>query len=53
MEELGAGRVYNAVSEFIDLNIERGFANKAAFTDPQLPARGMHHRLRGPAVGQC
>src|SRR5947209_5821207 len=35
MDDSGAGRAYNAVSDFVDLNIERGFANKAAFTDPQ------------------
>jgi benzoate-CoA ligase family protein len=30
-----AGRRYNAVSDFVDANVERGLEEKVAFTDPQ------------------
>src|SRR5262249_55030672 len=30
-----AGRRYNAVSDFVDANVERGLTDKIAFTDPQ------------------
>jgi 4-hydroxybenzoate-CoA ligase len=35
MDATGPGRAYNAVSDFIDANVERGLADKIAFTDPQ------------------
>src|SRR5207248_10982119 len=35
MDEAETGRAYNAVSDFIDANVERGFGDKIAFTDPQ------------------
>jgi benzoate-CoA ligase family protein len=35
MDAAGPGRTYNAVSDFIDANVERGLGNKIVFTDPQ------------------
>jgi len=35
MDATGPGRAYNAVSDFVDANVERGLADKIAFTDPQ------------------
>jgi 4-hydroxybenzoate-CoA ligase len=35
MDATGPGRAYNAVSDFIDANVERGLADKIVFTDPQ------------------
>ena len=35
MDATGPGRAYNAVNDFIDANVERGLADKIAFTDPQ------------------
>src|SRR6202049_1707830 len=35
MDATGPGRAYNAVTDFIDANVERGLADKIAFTDPQ------------------
>src|SRR5260370_38771866 len=34
MDATGPGRAYNAVSDFVDANVERGLADKIAFTDP-------------------
>ncbi len=39
MDATGPGRAYNAVSDFIDANVERGLADKIAFTDPQRTLR--------------
>ena len=35
MDEVGAARTYNAVSDFIDANVERGRKDKIVFTDPE------------------
>jgi 4-hydroxybenzoate-CoA ligase len=35
MDAAGSERAYNAASDFIDANVERGLANKVVFTDPQ------------------
>jgi 4-hydroxybenzoate-CoA ligase len=35
MDAVGTGRAYNAVSDFIDANVERGLGDKTVFTDPQ------------------
>src|SRR5260370_8412336 len=37
MDATGPGRAYNAVSDFVDANVERGLADKIAFTAPQRP----------------
>src|SRR5260370_6365303 len=34
MDATGPGRAYNAVSDFVDANVERGLADQIAFTDP-------------------
>ena len=39
MDATGPGRAYNAVTDFVDANVERGFADKIAFTDPQRTLR--------------
>ncbi len=39
MDATGPGRAYNAVTDFIDANVERGLADKIAFTDPQRTLR--------------
>ena len=35
MDSAGPRRAYNAVSDSIDVNVERGLAQKTVFTDPQ------------------
>ena len=35
MDATRPGRTYNAVTDFVDANVERGLADKIAFTDPQ------------------
>ena len=35
MDAAGPGRTYNAASDFVDANIERGRKSKIAFTDPE------------------
>src|SRR6266567_4452420 len=39
MDATGPGRAYNAVTDFVDANVERGLADKIAFTDPQRTLR--------------
>jgi len=33
LEDFSRRRAYNAAADFVDANVERGFANKVAFTD--------------------
>src|SRR5207248_1717691 len=35
MDEAGPGHAYNAVSDFVDANVDRGLEKKIVFTDPQ------------------
>src|SRR5438128_2599208 len=39
MDATGPGRAYNTVTDFVDANVERGLADKIAFTDPQRTLR--------------